>query len=83
NRKYADRVRKQRAGKKAATTTKNAKPILDALAVGRPLSFQQIVKETDLTSGQVRYALGKLTEGGVVTQHGGWGNRNTTYSASE
>ncbi|WP_461005210.1 RNA-binding domain-containing protein [Trueperella pyogenes] len=83
NRKYADRVRKQRAGKKAATTTKNAKPILDALAVGGPLSFQQIVEETDLTSGQVRYALAKLIEGGVVTQHGGWGNRNTTYSASE
>ncbi|WP_289298368.1 hypothetical protein [Corynebacterium guaraldiae] len=42
-----------------------------------------IVNSTQLTRGQVRYALGKLIESGHVIMRGKHGDRATRYAARE
>ena len=63
--------------------TKNGTLVLEALADGQRLSFQELISRTGLNDGRLRYALAKLMEAGSVEQNGGWGIRNTTYFISD
>ncbi|OFO22599.1 hypothetical protein HMPREF3056_06785 [Corynebacterium sp. HMSC056F09] len=57
--------------------------VLAALRRNGELSLVDIVNSTQLTRGQVRYALGKLIESGHVTMRGKHGDRATRYAAKE
>lgn len=54
-------------------------PALIAALSSSELNAQALSERTDLSLQQVRYALKLLTEAGLVTRHGGQGNRNTVY----
>ncbi|TRX59729.1 MarR family transcriptional regulator [Corynebacterium hiratae] len=57
--------------------------VLAALRRKGELSLVDIVNSTQLTRGQVRYALGKLIESGHVIMRGKHGDRATRYAAKE
>ncbi|MFT3971070.1 MAG: ATP-binding protein [Micropruina sp.] len=57
--------------------TRHAATILRALDESR--SVKQLIELTNLTDGQVRYALGQLMETGEVAMDGAQGVRATTY----
>lgn len=57
--------------------------VLAALRRNGELSLVDIVNSTQLTRGQVRYALGKLIESGHVRMRGKHGDRATRYAAKE
>lgn len=59
-------------------TTRHGRRILDGLEA--PQTFQQIAARSGLTTGQTRYAIGKLLDAGLLVQHGGQGVRGTTYT---
>ncbi|MGB7963538.1 MAG: ATP-binding protein [Propionicimonas sp.] len=67
-------VREPRA---AVRSTRHGRSVLDALA--EPRSLAEIVAITDLSEGQVRYALGNLMKEGSVVMLGGQGMRSTRY----
>lgn len=57
--------------------TRHRAAILHALL--EPKSVKQLTASTNLTDGQVRYALGQLIDAGEVTMLGAQGVRGTTY----
>ncbi|WP_026165849.1 ATP-binding protein [Corynebacterium mastitidis] len=65
----------------ARVVTKNGDAIMKALtAHGSETDLDQLVASTNLTEGQVRYAVEKLMSAGLVRRNGGWGVRGTTYT---
>lgn len=48
-----------------------------------PMTFAQLVHESGLNEGQVRYALSKLLENEEVQMRGGRGHRDTVYMVSK
>lgn len=61
-----------------AATTRNGAIVLRAL--DRPRSLAQVITETGLTDGQVRYALSRLIDAGDVVMEGAQGVRVTRYA---
>ena len=60
---------------------KNAPQIyLAARELGKEFRLKDVRDITGLSDAQVRYALGKLQDAGLVLMHGSQGHHNTTYS---
>lgn len=59
--------------------TKNAPKIAHSLAAKSNQSFDSLLSSTKLSQGQLRFALNKLHEAGLLERDGGWGVRGTTY----
>lgn len=66
------------APKAVGRTTRHGAAVLDTLT--EPRSLAEIVATTDLTEGQVRYALGSLMRQGSVEMLGAQGVRSTRYA---
>lgn len=73
----APRVEKGEAG--LAKITKNAPTIARALELKPEQNFDELLRTTGLSQGQLRFALDKLQGAGLVVREGGWGVHGTTY----
>lgn len=62
-----------------AKITKNAPTIARALELKSQQSFEELLRTTGLSQGQLRFALDKLQAVGLVVREGGWGVHGTTY----
>lgn len=62
-----------------AKITKNAPTIAHALELKPEQSFEELLRTTGLSQGQLRFALDKLQAVGLVVREGGWGVHGTTY----
>lgn len=62
-----------------AKITKNAPTIARALELKSQQSFEELLRTTGLSQGQLRFALDKLQTVGLVVCEGGWGVHGTTY----
>ncbi|CAB1026440.1 DNA-binding protein [Corynebacterium diphtheriae] len=62
-----------------AKITKNAPTIARALELKSQQSFEELLRTTGLSQGQLRFALDKLQAVGLVVREGGWGVHRTTY----
>lgn len=62
-----------------AKITKNAPTIAHALELKPQQSFEELLRTTGLSQGQLRFALDKLQAVGLVVREGGWGVHGTTY----
>ncbi|CAB0670340.1 transcriptional regulator [Corynebacterium diphtheriae] len=62
-----------------AKITKNAPTIAHALELKSQQSFEELLRTTGLSQGQLRFALDKLQAVGLVVREGGWGVHGTTY----
>ncbi|CAB0576894.1 transcriptional regulator [Corynebacterium diphtheriae] len=62
-----------------AKITKNAPIIAHALELKSQQSFEELLRTTGLSQGQLRFALDKLQAVGLVVREGGWGVHGTTY----
>lgn len=62
--------------------TRNGPVILAALHDNGELTVNELVSETSLTDGQVRYALAVLVESGQVVMKGQQGSHSTAYAIS-
>ncbi|MHD0060214.1 ATP-binding protein [Corynebacterium diphtheriae] len=62
-----------------AKITKNAPTVARALELKPQQSFEELLRTTGLSQGQLRFALDKLQAVGLVVREGGWGVHGTTY----
>ncbi|MHC9622166.1 RNA-binding domain-containing protein [Corynebacterium diphtheriae] len=62
-----------------AKITKNAPTVARALELKSQQSFEELLRTTGLSQGQLRFALDKLQAVGLVVREGGWGVHGTTY----
>lgn len=62
-----------------AKITKNAPTVARALELKSQQSFEELLRTTGLSQGQLRFALDKLQTVGLVVREGGWGVHGTTY----
>lgn len=62
-----------------AKITKNAPTIARALELKPKQNFDELLRTTGLSQGQLRYALDKLQGAGLIVREGGWGVHGTTY----
>lgn len=78
-----DRVTSQEPGMGSRPTssapTRHEPLVLGALESGAQLSLRDLANTTGLNAGQLRYALARPLEEGVVIMDGGQGSRTTTY----
>ena len=70
-----DAVMRKRSGRQ----TKNENAVLSALAAAKAPTLRDLIDHTQLTAGQIRYALAPLLEEGYVVMDGRRGDRTTTY----
>lgn len=62
-----------------AKITKNAPTVARALELKSQQSFEELLRTTGLSQGQLRFALDKQQAVGLVVREGGWGVHGTTY----
>lgn len=62
-----------------AKITKNAPTVARALELKSQQSFEELLRTTGLSQGQLRFALDKLQTVGLVVREGGWGVHGTNY----
>ncbi|WP_130866500.1 ATP-binding protein [Acidipropionibacterium timonense] len=70
---------RQRPDPSPANATRNVERVLGALRADDDLTIHDLVRNTGLTIGQVRYALRAPLAEGIVVMAGGQGVRSTTY----
>lgn len=66
-----------------ASRTKNEPVIFAALRERGPLSIDELVAQTGLSVGQIRYALAPALREARILRAGGQGHQGTTYSLAE
>lgn len=65
--------------KRQGRQTRNEAAVIAALAASKAATIHELIDRSQLTAGQVRYALAPLLEEGLVTMNGRRGDKNTTY----
>lgn len=65
--------------KRAGRQTRNENSVLSALAAAHAPTLRDLIERTQLTAGQIRYALAPLIDDGFVVMDGRRGDRTTTY----
>lgn len=60
--------------------TKNAPAVISLLLTAGSSTFEELRHSSQLTAGQLRYALNDLLDGGFVHMQGGQGKKDTVYA---